>query len=113
MTGLTKASHRWDLHVQVDVGADERHLLDVTWDQVWGVLTILVDGVEALEERHLFGLRRVRRYALTVGEHEVHEVVLEKRKQLLIGGIAKQKIEVFVDGERVETRSGPLRAALR
>jgi hypothetical protein len=109
MAALTKASHRWDIHFQFDVGSGERHLLDVNWDQVWGVLTIRVDGVEALEERHMFGLRRVRRYALTVGEHEV---VLEKRKQLLIGGIAKQKIEVFVDGERVETRSDPLRAAV-
>ncbi len=111
MGSLANASHRWDLHFQVEVGTDERHILDVSWDQVWGVLTVLVDGVRALEERHMFGFRRVRRYALTVGAGEVHKVVLEKRKALFIGGIAKQTIEVFVDGNRLERRLDPLEHA--
>jgi hypothetical protein len=112
MASLAKTSHRWDLHFQVEVGTGERHVLDVSWDQVWGVLTVLIDGIRSLEERHMFGFRRVRRYQLTVGEREVHKVVLEKRKVLFIGGIAKQTIEVFVDGDRLATRSDTLENAV-
>ncbi len=62
-----KAPHKWDVRYQVEVGTDERHLLDVSWDQVWGLMSIRVDGAEVVHRRHLFGLRRVRRFELSVG----------------------------------------------
>ncbi len=97
-----QAPHKWDVRYQVEIGQEERHILDVSWDQVWGLMSIRVDGSEVVRRRHLFGLRRVRRYELSVGEHEVHQVVVEKRKTLVIGGVRHQSVDVFVDGEKVD-----------
>jgi hypothetical protein len=97
-----KAPHKWDVRYQVEIGSEERHVLDVSWDQVWGLMSIRVDGTEVVHRRHLFGLRRVRRYELSVGEHEVHKVVVEKRKTLVIGGVRHQAVDVFVDDEKVD-----------
>jgi hypothetical protein len=97
-----KAPHRWDVRYQVEIGTEERHVLDVSWDQVWGLMSIRVDGAEVVRRRHLVGLRRVRRYELSVGEREAHKVVVEKRKTLVGGGVRHQVIEVFVDGEKVD-----------
>ena len=90
-----KAPHKWDVRYQVEIGLEERHLLDVSWDQVWGLMSIGVDGKEVVRRRHLVGLRRVRRYELSVGEREVHQVVVEKRKTLVIGGMRHQVIDVL------------------
>jgi hypothetical protein len=99
------APHRWDVRYQVEIGTDEHHVLDVSWDQVWGLMSIRVDGAEVVRRRHLFGLRRVRRYELAVGEREVHQVVVEKRKTLVVGGVRHQAVDVLVDGAKVdETR---------
>jgi hypothetical protein len=97
-----KAPHKWDVRYQVEIGDEERHVLDVSWDQVWGLMSIRVDGTEIVHRRHLFGLRRVRRFELSVGDHEVHKVVVEKRKTLLVGGVRHQAVDVLVDGEKVD-----------
>jgi hypothetical protein len=97
-----KAPHKWDVRYQVEIGTQERHVLDVSWDQVWGLMSVTVDGNEVVHRRHLFGLRRVRRYEFSVGQSELHDVVVEKRKTLLVGGVRHQAVEVFVDGEKVD-----------
>jgi hypothetical protein len=97
-----KAPHKFDVHYQVEIGSEEQHVLDVSWDQVWGLMSVRLDGNEVVHRRHLFGLRRVRRYELSVGEREVHQVAVEKRKTLLVGGVRHQAIDVYVDGEKVD-----------
>jgi hypothetical protein len=97
-----KAPHKWDVRYQVEIGTEEQHVLDVSWDQVWGLMSIRVDGNDVVRRRHLVGFRRLRRYEFSVGEGEVHNVVVEKRKTLLVGGVRHQSVEVFVDGEKVD-----------
>lgn len=97
-----KAPHKFDVRYQVEIGAEERHVLDVSWDQVWGLMSVRVDGNEVVHRRHLFGLKRVRSYDLSVGEREVHKVVVEKRKTLPLGGVRHQAVDVYIDGEKVD-----------
>lgn len=97
-----KTPHKWDVRYQVEIGAEERHVLDVSWDQVWGLMSVRVDGNEVVHRRHLFGFRRVRRYELSVGEREVHKVLVEKRKALLVAGVRTQAVDVYVDGEKLD-----------
>ncbi len=99
-----KAPHKWDVRYQVEIGTEERHVLDVSWDQVWGLMSVRVDGNEVVHRRHLFGFRRLRRYELSVGEHEVHKVVVEKRKTLLVCWCAHTRPSTSSSTVRSSTR---------
>ena len=64
---------------------------------------ISVDGTEVLHEKHPFGVRITRRYAVQTGRTEVHDVVVEKSKRKLYGGFRKQSFNVYVDGTLIHT----------
>lgn len=90
-----------DVSFEFEVGESEKHLVDFTWGQWWGDARISVDGREVLRERHPFGLKTVKRYEVTVGESETHEVVIEKTRPLLVAGFRKQAFRAFVDDVQV------------
>lgn len=88
------------------VGRDERHSVRYVFDKVWGRATISVDGREVQRHRHLFSLQSVRRYRLTVGDRERHDVVIEKRREMVAAGVRTQRCHVFVDGHVVGEYEG-------
>jgi len=98
---------RYDVDVSFDVGSAERHHVSFHWDAKWGTAIVQVDGQVALRERHLLGIRKFRRYELSVGEAEQHSVVIEKRKPLaaLDGSWRHQSFVILVDGFAVEDTS--------
>ncbi len=92
---------RYDIDLELEVGDDETHVVDFHWDQTWGKVRAGVDGVQVLKDRVLGGFKTTRRWELSVGEAEVHDVVFEKRAPRFFGGFQKQTVKVFVDGDLV------------
>jgi hypothetical protein len=90
---------RYDIDLELEVGDDEKHVLDFHWDQTWGKVRVDVDGVEVLKDRVIGGFKTTRRWELCVGDVEVHEVLIEKHAPRFFGGFQRQEVKVFVDGD--------------
>jgi hypothetical protein len=95
---------QYDVNLSFEVGGTERHHVDFHWDAKWATATARVDGEVVLHERHPFGIRKIRRYQVSVGASEPHSVVFEKRKPLaaLGGAWRRQSFTVLVDGTVLE-----------
>jgi hypothetical protein len=84
---------KFDFHV----GERERHEVAFSFN-VWGRLVICVDGAPIVRKLLLYSLSPVKRYKFRVGSAESHEVVIEKRRKVLLGGAREQTYKVLVDG---------------
>jgi len=92
---------KFDVEFQLVVVTTETHRVAFRWNQWWGEARISVDDIETIRERHPFGMKRTRRYEVSVGESEVHRVLIEKRKPTLSGGVRQQNFRAFVDDDLV------------
>ena len=86
------------LDFEFEVGESERHRVHFSFDQFWGTVRISVDGRRVIRDFRLFSLSTTKRYRLTVGDQERHEVVIEKTRPLMAAGLRAQVCRVFVDG---------------
>ncbi len=86
-----------------DVGHEEQHRVEVSFNRTWGRLKIKVDGSEVVSDRMMFSFRLTRRYEFTVGQVETHLVAVVKKRALLFGGILPSTYQVFIDGQHVRT----------
>jgi hypothetical protein len=86
-----------------DVGDEEKHRVAFHWGQLFGRVRITVDLVEVLEKNRAISLgsTATRKFEFSVGETEVHDVLIEKVSPRLLGGARRQKCRAFVDGELV------------
>ena len=85
------------------VGDHERHLVHFSFNQVWGPLSITVDGKKVVGDFRWASTRTTKRYRLMVGDIERHDVLIEKSRPLLFAGFRKQTCRVFVDNVQVGT----------
>jgi hypothetical protein len=92
-----------DIDFAVDVGTEEPHRVAFHWGQVFGRVRITVDGEQVMEKNQPVSLRspRTRKFEFSVGQAEVHDVVIEKTRKRILGGARKQQCRVVVDGEEV------------
>ena len=88
------------------VGVREQHTVAYSFDQVWGWLTISVDGVTIITKLVTYTLRLVSRFEFPVGETEVHTVRIERHRALLFSFARPQPIKAFVDGVLVAETDG-------
>ena len=58
------------LDFEFEVGENERHNVTFAFDQLWGPLTISVDGQRVVRKLGMFSLRRTSRYEFSVGSDE-------------------------------------------
>lgn len=88
------------------VGDRETHNVVYTFDQMWGWLTISVDGKLIVKKfiTNSFQLKRV--FEFEVGQHERHIVRIEKTRPLFFAGLNPQPIRAFCDGVQVAENSG-------
>jgi len=84
-----------------DVGVVERHRVDFAWDQMWGNVTINVDGVPLQHDLQMFSVSLVKSWDFPVGVTEVHQVRIEKHRALFFSFARPQPILAFVDGQFV------------
>ncbi len=83
------------------VGQAEPHDLTFRFNKFWGNLSIAVDGDVVRRDFRLFSVRLVKRYELSVGNAERHQVVIEKHRELVLAGLRPQPVRAFVDGQLV------------
>jgi hypothetical protein len=86
-----------------DVGQQERHRVEFSFNRWWGGLKIKVDEAVVVSERLMFSFRMLRRFEFTVGQTEKHLVLIEKKRAALFGGILPSTYRVFIDGQHVQT----------
>ncbi len=89
-----------------DVGEEERHSVVFTFDQMWGWLTIRVDGDLLLKRFITFSFRLRSEFEFEVGERERHDVRIEKTRRLMFAFANPQPISAFVDGRLVAQVDG-------
>lgn len=94
------------MQFEFNVGTQEPHKVQFSFDQFRGDLKILVDGNPAVQDLRMFSLSLVKRYEFNVGTHEPHKVTIEKERKLLLAGLRKQKYRVFVDGKLIQSYEG-------
>ena len=88
------------------VGVNEQHRVDFSFDQFRGNLDIIVDGKIQVKDFRLLSASLTKRYEFTVGEHERHEIAIEKKRKLFLAGFRPQQYRIFIDGQLIETREG-------
>ena len=88
------------------VGVNEQHRVDFSFDQFRGNLDIIVDGKIQVKDFRLLSASLTKRYEFTVGEHERHEIAIEKKRKLFLAGFRPQQYRIFIDGQLIETRKG-------
>jgi Fas apoptotic inhibitory molecule (FAIM1) len=89
------------LDFEFEVGETERHNVAFEWDQLWGPMTISVDGKRVVRKLGMFTLRRTSGYEFSVGSTETHKVRIEKTRKALVGGFQPQECVTYVDGQEV------------
>ena len=89
-----------------NVGVDEKHRVDFSFDQFIGNLEILVDGEAAVNDFRMFSVSLTKRYEFTVGVEEQHAVIIEKKRKLFLAGLRPQQYRIFIDGQLVQTYEG-------
>ena len=76
-----------------------------------GTMRIMANGqsVAFVDPTHLsthFDAKRVKRYTFAVGRVERHEITIEHRRPILLGGLLPNDYCVFVDGHMTEKHHG-------
>jgi hypothetical protein len=82
----------------VIVGQTEKHEVHFSRNQWTGRVQIAVDGAVHLRRIEFLSLGRSRKYELSVGTAEHHDVTFVKSSPLLFAQYRQQPIEVLVDG---------------
>jgi hypothetical protein len=93
-----------DIDFEFEVGEAEKHRVAFHWGQLLGRVNIRVDGEEVVQKNQaitFFRSPKTRRFEFSVGQEEVHPVVIEKTAARFLGGARKQKCRAFVDGALV------------
>ena len=94
------------MQFEFNVGQQEQHKVQFSFDQFSGDLKIVVDGNPVVKDLRMFSLSLVKRYEFSVGQQEPHKVAIEKQRKLLLAGLRKQKYRVFVDGQLMQSYEG-------
>jgi hypothetical protein len=88
------------------VGTQEQHQVDFSFDQFAGHLEIRVDGQPLVKDFHMLSLRLTKRYEFTVGTTEQHQIAIEKKRKLFLAGFRPQRYRIFIDGQLAQTYEG-------
>lgn len=89
-----------------DVGNKERHIIDFSFNQFWGNLSIHVDGRRIVSDFRTVSFHLTKAYEFNVGTNEVHVVRIEKIRKLVFAGFRKTNYKVYLDEDLVEQLEG-------
>jgi hypothetical protein len=77
---------RCELHAMkfsIEVGTDEKHTLEFSFNQLLGRSLVKVDGAEILKKKRWFSEPLVDRYKFRIGQFERIHICIEKQRKLL------------------------------
>ena len=89
------------MDLSFEVGDTEFHDVLFQFDKVWGGLNIYVDGESIIKTVRFASLDLVKTWKFEVGDEEVHEVQIDKHRELMFAGFRPQPVHAFVDGKLV------------
>ncbi|MEY9951936.1 hypothetical protein [Leifsonia sp. EB34] len=92
--------------VRFTVGDREKHDVVYTFDQMWGWLTVWVDGRLIVKRFVTVSFRLSSVIEFEVGEQERHLVRIEKTRPLMFAFAQPQPIRAFSDGALVAHNDG-------
>lgn len=84
-----------------NVGTNERHRVEFSFNKFWGGLSIKVDGANVVRTVRTASIQLVKRYDFTVGAQEQHQVHIEKHRPLVFAGFRPQPVYAYVDGQLI------------
>jgi|GEM_PF-2079038 len=93
-----KMSWAFNSDFNLIVGQSEKHEVHFLRNQMTGRVQITVDGVVQLRKIEIGSFRRSRKFKLSLGIAEHHDVTFVKSRPLLFAQYRKQPIQVLVDG---------------
>jgi len=80
-----------------EVGQHELHQVVFRFDKFWGTLSVTVDGRPVKRDLRMFSVTLTKTYHFKVGDREVHDVRIEKDRELVLAGARPQPIRAYVD----------------
>lgn len=80
------------------IGFQERHTIDVRFDQFWGKFEVYVDGIKAINRLFIFDFSFSRDFDLWVGIHEKHHVRINKSRPVFFAGFQPHTYTIWIDG---------------
>jgi len=89
-----------------EVGEQERHRVDFSLNWFWGNVAISVDGKVVQTDQRIASITLIKRYELSVGDKEEHDVVIEMERKLLLAAFRARKYRIFVDGKLIAEHEG-------
>lgn len=116
------------MKIRITVGNQEKHEVEFSWNQFFGIAKIFVDGAiifkskplcvseigqlagyldkgilrVAQQARDIRNLNLFREWHINVGVAEKHKVFFVKERPILLAGLRRHKFYVLVDGQLVK-----------
>ena len=85
------------MELSFDVGSAERHYVVFRFNKFWGIVNIDVDHKPAVRDVRIFSISLTKKYYVSVGAAERHEIRIEKDRTLAFAGARRQPVRAYVD----------------
>jgi len=80
-----------------DVGSTEKHRVVFRFSKFWGTVNLDVDDEPVVREIRIFSINLTKRYVVSVGTTERHEIRIEKDRSVVFAGARRQPVRAYVD----------------
>ena len=94
------------MRMSFDVGVEERHQVQVSFNKFWGAVSIKVDGRSVVRTIRMGSIDLVKHWDFVVGTNERHNVRVEKHRERILGAFRPQPFRAYVDGQLVAEEIG-------
>ncbi len=85
------------MRLSFEVGSAERHDVVFRFNKFWGTVNIDVDHELAFRDVGIFSIRLTKKYFVSVGAAERHEIRIEKDRALAFAVVRRQPVRAYVD----------------
>jgi hypothetical protein len=80
-----------------DVGSAEKHRVVFRFNKFWGTVNLDVDDEPVVREIRIFSINLTKKYVVSVGTAERHEIRIEKDRSVVFAGARRQPVRAYVD----------------
>lgn len=80
-----------------DVGSTEKHRVVFRFNKFWGTVNLDVDDDSVLRDIRIFSISLTKKYIVSVGTAERHEIRIEKDRSVAFAGARPQPVRAYVD----------------
>lgn len=99
---LTAGGKISTMKFSIELGTNEKHVLEFTFNQLFGRSVVKVDGREILKKARWFSEPLADRYEFEVGQFEPVRLRIEKERKLIFGS----RYRVYMDNRLTQFYQG-------